>query len=132
MRCFIIFKINDPPPPAQQILYNIDLYCPSIYTIYVSGKLGHRGEGGWGAILSKPKKMRGQNSVWKKYTKMTLKMRSRSHNHRQIFASCHLWISVQHYYKYIIATNFCLASMQNRFCSQYLLLFSFLLHTCII
>ena len=57
------------------------------------------------AILSKPKKMRGQNSVWKKYTKMTLKMRSRSHNHRQIFASCHLWISVQYYYKYINKYN---------------------------
>ena len=44
--------------------------------------------------------MSGQTPVWKKYTQMTFKMGSRSHNNSQIFASCHLCKLVQNYYKY--------------------------------
>ena len=51
-------------------------------------------------IFSKPKKMSGQTPVWKKYTEMTFKMGSRSPNHSQIFASCHLCKLVQDYYKH--------------------------------
>ena len=36
------------------------------------------------------------------YTKMTFKMGSRSPDHSQIFASCHLCKLVQDYYKYKI------------------------------
>ena len=36
----------------------------------------------------------------KKYTQATFKMGSRSPNHSQIFASCHLCKLVQDYYKY--------------------------------
>ena len=42
-----------------------------------------RGDKEWGTIFTSPKNMCGQNPVWKEYTKMTLKMRSRSHNHCQ-------------------------------------------------
>ena len=42
--------------------------------------------------------MSGQTPVLKKYTQMTLKMGSRSPNHSQIFASCHLCKLVQDYY----------------------------------
>ena len=40
-----------------------------------------------------------------KYTQMALKMGSRSHNRRQIFASCHLYISEQDYHKYRNSSN---------------------------
>ena len=97
MRRFTIFKIKYAPPfdPANPLYYRRVL---SIYTIYVSGKLGQGGGGG--AIFSKPQKMSGQTPVWKKYTLMTFKMGSRSPNHSQIFASCHLCKLVQDNFKY--------------------------------
>ena len=98
IRCPTIFKIKvcSPHPPLEQAnpLYNRLIL--SIYTKYVNEKLD-QGEG-VGTIFSKPKKMSGQNPVWKKFTQMTLKMGSMSHNHCQIFASCHLCKSVQDYY----------------------------------
>ena len=83
-----------PPTPTltQQNLYTIDVYC--LYTIYVSGKLG-QGGGEVGTIFSKPQKMSFQTPVWKQYTQMNFKIGSRSHNHSQIFASCHLCKLVQ-------------------------------------
>ena len=101
MRCFIIFKIKVcPPPPTPHPNPANPLYCRrvlSIYTICVSGKLV-QGVGGRGTIFSKPKKMSGQTPEWKKYIQMTFKMGSRSPNHSQIFASCHLCKLVQDYY----------------------------------
>ena len=98
IRCPTIFKIKvcSPHPPLEQAnpLYNRLIL--SIYTKYVNEKLD-QGEG-VGKIFSKPKKMSGQNPVWKKFTQMTLKMGSMSHNHCQIFASCHLCKSVEDYY----------------------------------
>ena len=91
---FLKLKYVPPLDPANPLYYRRVL---SIYTIYVSGKLG---QGGGGTIFSKPKKMSGQTPVWKKYTQMAFKMGSRSPNHSQIFASCHLCKLVQDYYKY--------------------------------
>ena len=64
------------------------------------GRGGGGAGGGGGAIFSKPKKLSGQSLVWRKYSQMTFKMGSRSPNHSQIFASCHLCKLVQDYYKY--------------------------------
>ena len=44
----------------------------SIYTIFVSGKLGQGGGGGW-TIFSKPKEMSDQTPVWKNILKWPLK-----------------------------------------------------------
>ena len=77
-----------------------------------AGSTGAGGGGvGGGAIFSKPKKLSGQSPVWRKYTRMTIKMGSRSPIHSQIFASCYLCKLVQDYYKYrnsfnIITSNF--------------------------
>ena len=88
----------------------------SIYTKYVSGKLGQSfgggsgerysvsgggGEGVSGERYSVSRRRRVVRIQYeKKQTQMTFKMRSRSHNHCQIFVSCHLGKSMQYYYKY--------------------------------
>ena len=92
--------------PANPLCYRRVL---SIYTIYVSGKLGQGRGGGLGrvegALFSKPKKMNGQTPVWKKKnTQMTFKMGSMSLNHSQLFA-------LQDYYKY--RNNFNIIRCEN-------------------
>ena len=63
MRCFTIFKIKVCSffDPANTLYYRLVL---SVYTTYISGKLGQEGVGlGVRAIFNKPKKVRGQSSL---------------------------------------------------------------------
>ena len=95
IRCFTIFKIKvcSPPWPSKSFIpYTCIVYLHNI----CKREAGSRG----GTIFSKPNKMNGQTQVWKKYTQITFKMGSRSPNHSQMFASCHLCKLVQDYHKY--------------------------------
>ena len=56
--------------------------------------------------------MCGQNPVWGKINDQTLKMGSRSHNHCQIFAACHLCRLAQDYYKHRPRTSLTLLGVK--------------------
>ena len=94
--------------PANPLCYRRVL---SIYTIYVSGKLGQgRGEGlgrGRGRVrysVSRRRRMVRLQYGRKKSTQMTFKMGSMSLNHSQLFA-------LQDYYKY--RNNFNIIRCEN-------------------